>query len=124
MVPSGFHEIWLILLFCILTWVGFSVALYLADRFRRKKEAMVGGLLTLLLSSVLAMLSGFAAAFLDTGLMVAMLFQLCGLFISAMAVSRVLQMLSWPRTWLAGLLCLLFYLLVSMVVGWGIVSLV
>lgn len=118
MSPSVFREIWIILLFCLLTWSGFSAALYLADTFRRKKEALVGGALMVLLSSVLGMLAGFAAAFLQAGLIISTLFQLSGIFLCTMAVSRVLQMLTWPRTWLIGLLGLLFYIFCFLLVGW------
>ena len=118
MSPTAFREIWIILLFCLLTWGGFSAALYLPDTFKRKKEALVGGALMVLLSSVLGMLAGFAAAFLQAGLIISTLFQLSGIFLCTMAVSRVLQMLTWPRTWLTGLLGLLFYILCFLLVGW------
>jgi hypothetical protein len=117
MSPTAFHEIWIVLLFCLLTWGGFAAALYLPDSFRRKKEAWVGGALMVLLSSILGMLSGFAAAFLQAGLIMSILFQASGIFLCTVAVSRVLQMLTWPRTWLVGLLALLFYLLSFLLVG-------
>lgn len=82
---------------------------------------MVGGLLILVLASVLSMLSGFAANQLQTGVLVSMIFQLAGIFISSMAVSRVLQMLSWPRTWLAAVLVLILYVTACILMGWGIV---
>lgn len=121
MILTGVQEIWVILLYCILSWVAFSLALYLADNVKRKKEAMVGGLLILVLASVLSMLSGFAANQLQTGVLVSMIFQLAGIFISSMAVSRVLQMLSWPRTWLAAVLVLILYVTACILMGWGIV---
>lgn len=121
MILTGVQEIWVILLYCILSWVAFSLALYLADNVKRKKEAMVGGLLILVLASVLSMLSGFAANQLQTGVLVSMIFQLAGIFISSMAISRVLQMLSWPRTWLAAVLVLILYVTACILMGWGIV---
>lgn len=121
MILTGVQEIWVILLYCILSWVAFSLALYLADDVKRKKEAMVGGLLILVLASVLSMLSGFAANQLQTGILMSMIFQLTGIFISSMAVSRVLQMLSWPRTWLAAVLVLILYITACILMGWGVV---
>lgn len=121
MILTGVQEIWVILLYCILSWVAFTLALYLADNVKRKKEAMVGGVLILVLASVLSMLSGFAANQLQTGMVMNMIFQLSGIFVSTMAVSRVLQMLSWPRTWLAAILVLAFYLTACILMGWGVV---
>ena len=112
------------MLYCILTWVAFSGALYLADNLRRPKEAMLGGLLALVLASVLSMLTSFAAEQLQTPLAMNLTFQLSGILLCIMAVSRVVQMLSWPRTWLAGVLSLLFYTLAALFIGWGIVLLV
>lgn len=123
MIPSGIQEIWVVMLYCILTWVAFSGALYLADNLRRPKEAMLGGLLALVLASVLSMLTSFAAEQLQTPLAMNLTFQLSGILLSIMAVSRVVQMLSWPRTWLAGVLSLLFYTLAALFIGWGIVLL-
>lgn len=120
MIPSHFKEICLVLLFCGLTWLAFSLALYLADNLKRKKEAIVGGLLILVLTSVLGMLSGFAAEQLQTSLLMIAIFQCLGIFICTMAVSRVCQMLSWGRTWLAALLALLLYLAAAVATGWGI----
>lgn len=121
MILTGIQEIWVILLYCILSWVAFTLALYLADNVKRKKEAMVGGVLILVLASVLSMLSGFAANQLQTGMVMNMIFQLFGIFVSTMAVSRVLQMLSWPRTWLAAILVLAFYLTACILMGWSVV---
>lgn len=121
MILTGVQEIWVILLYCILSWVAFTLALYLADNVKRKKEAMVGGVLILVLASVLSMLSGFAANQLQTGMVMNMVFQLSGIFVSTMAVSRVLQVLSWPRTWLAAILVLAFYLTACILMGWGVV---
>lgn len=111
------------MLYCILTWVAFSGAIYLADNLRRPKEAMLGGLLALVLASVLSMLTSFAAEQLQTPLAMNLAFQLSGILLCTMAVSRVVQMLSWPRTWLAGVLSLLFYTLAALFIGWGIVLL-
>lgn len=111
------------MIYCILTWVAFTGALYLADNLHRPKEAMLGGLLTLVLASVLSMLSSFAAEQLLTSMAMNLTFQLSGILLCAMAVSRVVQMLSWPRTWLAGVLSLLFYTLAALFIGWGIVLL-
>lgn len=121
MILTGIQEIWVILLYCILSWVAFTLALYLADNVKRKKEAMVGGVLILVLASVLSMLRGFAANQLQTGMVMNMIFQLFGIFVSTMAVSRVLQMLSWPRTWLAAILVLAFYLTACILMGWSVV---
>lgn len=123
MIPSGIQEIWVVMLYCILTWVAFTGALYLADNLHRPKEAMLGGLLTLVLASVLSMLTSFAAEQLQTGIAMNLSFQLSGILLCTMAVSRVVQMLSWPRTWLAGVLSLLFYTLAALFIGWGIVLL-
>lgn len=120
MILPAPYEIWLILVYGILAWIAFALGLYLADNFRRRKEAMAGGLLILVLASVLSMLSGFAAEQLQTGLLMSISFQLAGLFICTMAVSRVTQMLSWPRTWLAAVLALVFYLLAAITVSWGL----
>lgn len=111
------------MLYCILTWVAFSGALYLADNLRRPKEAMLGGLLALVLASVLSMLTSFAAEQLQTGIAMNLSFQLSGILLCTMAVSRVVQMLSWPRTWLVGVLSLLFYTFAALFMGWGIVLL-
>lgn len=120
MILPGPYEIWFVLVYGILAWIAFSLGLYLGDNFHRKKEAMVGGLLILVLASVLGMLSGFAAEQLQTGLVMSLSFQLVGIFICTMAVSRVCQMLNWPRTWLAALLSLVFYLIAALIIGWGV----
>lgn len=123
MLPPLIDEMWFILLYCLLLCCVFSLALYLPDNFRRKKEASTGGLLILVLYSVLSMLSGFATEELGAGFMMTSVFQLAGLIICTMAVSRVLQMLSWPRTWIAALLSVSFYLLVSLILSWCLVKL-
>lgn len=121
MIPSGIQEIWVVMLYCVLTWAAFSGALYLADNWRRPKEAMLGGLLVLVLASVISMLTSFAAEQLLTGMSMNLTFQLSGIMLCAMAVSRVVQQLSWPRTWLAGVLSLLFYSIIAVLLGWGII---
>lgn len=121
MIPSGIQEIWVVMLYCVLAWAAFSGALYLADNWRRPKEAMLGGLLVLVLASVISMLTSFAAEQLLTGMSMNLTFQLCGIMLCAMAVSRVVQQLSWPRTWLAGVLSLLFYSIIAVLLGWGII---
>ncbi len=123
MLPPLIDEMWFILLYCLLLCCVFSLALYLPDNFRRKKEASAGGLLILVLYSVLSMLSGFATEELGAGFMMTSVFQLAGLIICTMAVSRVLQMLSWPRTWIAALLSVSLYLLVSLILSWCLVKL-
>lgn len=120
MILPGPYEIWFVLIYGILAWLSFALGLYLADDLHRKKEAMVGALLILVLASVLSMLAGFAAEQLQTGLLMSMAFQLTGIVLCVMAVSRVTQMLSWPRTWLAALLALIFYILAAVLVGWGL----
>lgn len=109
------------MLYCILTWVAFSGALFLPDNLRRAKEAMLGGLMTLVLASVLSLLASFAAEQLQTGVGMNLTFQLSGILLCSMAVSRVVQMLSWPRTWLVGVLALIFYTIMAILLGWGIV---
>lgn len=121
MIPSGMQEIGVIMLYCVLTWVAFTLALRLPDNQRRWKEAMLGGMLTLVLASVLSMLTSFAAEQLQTGMVMNLSFQLAGILLCAMAVSRVVQLLSWARTWLVGILALLFYSLAGVLIGWGIV---
>lgn len=121
MIPSGLQEIWVVMLYCILTWAAFSISLYLADNLRRIKEAVLGGLLALVLASVLSMLSSFAAEQLLTSISMNLAFMLSGVLLCTMAVSRVMQMLSWPRTWLVGILSLLFYIIVSILIGWLLV---
>lgn len=120
MIPSGIQEIWVVMIYCILTWVAFTGALYLADNLHRPKEAMLGGLLTLVLASVLSMLASFAVEQLLTSMAMNLTFQLSGILLCAMAVSRVVQMLSWPRAWLVGVLALIFYTTASILLGWGI----
>ena len=60
----------------------------------------------------------YATVFMGVGMLMRLIFQLCGVLLSVMAVSRVVQMLPWPRTWLAGGLALFFYLIVSTLIGW------
>lgn len=118
MLPLCNNEMWYVALYCILAWVVFSLALYLPDASRRKKEAMVGGLLNLVLVSVLSMLSGFAAEQLGTSMGITAAFQISGVLLCSLAVSRVVQMLSWPRTWVVGVLAVAGYLLVGVVLAW------
>ena len=120
MFPTQAQEIWITLLYCILTWVAFAAAYYLADPLHRRKEAMIGGLIAFMAVSILMMLAGYASVFMGVGLLMSLIFQLCGVLLSTMAVSRVVQMLSWPRTWLAGGLALFFYLIVSTLIGWSL----
>jgi hypothetical protein len=118
MFPTHAQEIWITLLYCVLTWVAFSAAYYLADTLHRRKEAMIGGLIAFMVVSILMMLAGYASVFMGVGVLMSLIFQLCGVLLSVMAVSRVVQMLPWPRTWLAGGLALFFYLIVSTLIGW------
>ena len=117
MFPTHAQEIWITLLYCVLTWVAFSAAYYLADTLHRRKEAMIGGLIAFMAVSILMMLAGYASVFMGVGVLMSLIFQLCGVLLSVMAVSRVVQMLPWPRTWLAGGLALFFYLIVSTLIG-------
>ena len=96
-------------------WGGFALALFLADSRKRLREACVGALLVLILSSVLSMLSGFAAEQLETSIGITMCFQLVGVWACLMAASRVSQMLSWARTWLAAALGLITYIAVALI---------
>lgn len=118
MFPTHAQEIWITLLYCVLTWVAFAAAYYLADTLHRRKEAMIGGLIAFMVVSILMMLAGYATVFMGVGVLMSLIFQLCGVLLSVMAVSRVVQMLPWPRTWLAGGLALFFYLIVSTLIGW------
>lgn len=118
MFPTHAQEIWITLLYCVLTWVAFSAAYYLADTLHRRKEAMIGGLIAFMAVSILMMLAGYASVFMGVGVLMSLIFQLCGILLSTMAVSRVVQMLPWPRTWLAGGLALFFYLIISTLIGW------
>ena len=120
MIPGGINEIWFVLIYSALTWAAFSLGLYLADNLHRKKEAMLGGLLLVVLASVLAMLSSFAALELGTGLEMSTIFLMSGITLCSMAVSRVCQMLSWPRTFLAAVYSVVGYVLVSLILGWGL----
>ena len=122
MLPECNNELWSVALYCVFSWIMFSLALYLPDALKRKKEAMVGAMLIMVLVAVLVLLSGYATAQLDNGLMMNMAFMIVGVAICTMAVSRVLQMLSWPRTWLAGLLGVVGYLLVGIILAWCIVQ--
>lgn len=123
MIPGGINEIWFVLIYSALTWAVFSLALYLADNLHRRKEAMLGGLLILVLSSVLAMLSSFAAMQLGSGIELSAIFLLVGTAACSMAVSRVMQMLSWLRTWLAAIYAVVGYVLVSLILGWVVAML-
>ena len=112
------HGIWFIILYCLFIWGGFALGLLLADPRKRLREACVGGLLVLILSSVLSMLSGFAAEQLETGIGMTMSFQLVGVWACLMASSRVCQMLPWARTWLAAALGLIAYIAVALIAAW------
>ena len=113
MFASPLQQFWFALLYSLLTWVAFSLACYLADDLRRRKPAMFAGLLALICAAVIVLLAGYAAIVMQTGMLMSLIFQICGILLSVMSVSRVVQMLSWPRTWLAGGLALFFYLIVS-----------
>lgn len=115
MITDGDNELWWMLLYCGILWFILSLAFWLADSQRRLKEASISGFVELFLISTLAMISGFAAAELQQGMLVTTIFQLTGVLISSMAVSRVIQMQSWPRTWLAALLSMLGYLAAGVV---------
>ena len=108
------HGIWFVILYCLFIWGGVAISLFLADPRKRMREACVGALLVLILSSVLSMLSSFAAEQLETGIGMTMSFQLVGVWACLMASSRVCQMLSWARTWLAAALGLIAYIAVSL----------
>ena len=112
------HGIWFVSLYCLFIWGGFALGLLLADPRKRLREACVGGLLVLILSSVLSMLSGFAAEQLETGIGMTMSFQLVGVWACLMASSRVCQMLPWARTWLAAALGLIAYIAVALIFAW------
>ncbi len=120
MIPVPPLEIGVTLLYCILTWVALSAACYLADRLRRRKSAMAAGLIAFICASVIMLLASYATIIMQTGLLMSLIFQLCGILLSVMAASRIVQMLTWPRTWLAGVLALGFYLIVCILVGWSI----
>ena len=122
MMFPGSTEIWFILLYCVLTWLGFALSLLLADPFCRVKAACVGGFLVLILASVLSMLAGFASEQLQTGVGVASTFQLVGVGACLMAVSRVTQMLTWPRTWLAAVYGLIAYICAALILSWVVVT--
>lgn len=112
------HGIWFVIFYCLFIWGGFALALFLADSRKRLREACVGALLVLILSSVLSMLSGFAAEQLETGIGMTMSFQLVGVWACLMAASRVCQMLPWSRTWLAAALGLIAYIVVALIFAW------
>ena len=123
MIPDSTNEIGYMLLYCVLMWVVFTLAFWLADNQHRWKDAMISALLNLVLISVLALLGSYAAAQLGTSMTMTTGFQLAGVLICSMVVSRIGQMLSWPRTWLVGLLSLIFYSVMGILLGWGIVLL-
>lgn len=118
MIPPLQHEIWYILLYCTLVWLTFSISFWLVDSQRRIKVAAVAGLLNLILVSVLSMLAGFAAEQLGTGMLMTSSFQIVGLLACTIAVSRLCQMLSWPRTFLVALIAAAAYILSGMIVLW------
>lgn len=123
MMPLFHPEIWFVMLYCVLMWMLFSLAFFLADDLWRKKEAMVCGLLNLLLVSVLAMLSNFAAQMLGTGWLMSAGFLVIGILLCSMAVSRVCQMLGWFRTFLAAFYALLAYSACGFILSWIIMAL-
>lgn len=118
MIPQCNNEIWYVLLYCVLLFLLFFLVFLLADNLKRKREALTGALLNLVLISVLSMLSSYAAEALNPGLYMTAGFQLTGVLICSMAVSRVLQMLNWWRTWLLGIATVLVYLLGGLLLGW------
>ena len=122
MILPDSTEIWFVLLYSVLTWLGFSLALFLADPYRRLRVAAVGGLLVLILASVLAMLAGFASEQLQTGEGMTTTFQLVGVGACLMAVSRVTQLLTWPRTWLAAVYGLVAYICSALILSWAVVA--
>lgn len=115
MIPPCDNSLGAVLLYCVMVWLAFSLALLAAGPDRGLKAAALGGFLTLVLSACIAMLAAYAMEGLGTGLLMAGSFQLVGVGVCAMAVSRVCQMLSWPRTLLAGFLCILGYLLAGLI---------
>ncbi|MBR3903515.1 MAG: hypothetical protein IKJ29_07660 [Akkermansia sp.] len=123
MMPLFHPEIWFVMLYCVLMWALFALAFFLADNLWRKKEAMVCGLLNLVLVSVLAMLSNFAAQMLGAGWLMSAGFLVIGILLCSMAVSRVCQMLGWLRTCLAAFYALLAYSACGFILGWVIVAL-
>lgn len=118
MVFPDTQEIWFIVLYILLTGAGFTLALYLADPYRRFRAAWVGGLLVLILASVLSMLAVFAATQLQSGPGMLATFQLVGVGACLMAVSRVSQILTWGRTWLAAIYGLMAYIGTAMLISW------
>ena len=122
MVPANPLETGLSLLFCFLIWAAFSAACYLADKLKRPKNAMVAGLIAFLCASVIMLLASYASVVMQTGILMSFIFQLTGILLSVMAASRIVQLLSWPRTWLAGSLALLLYLIIGLLAGWSIAA--
>ncbi len=112
------NELWWMLLYCGILWFILSLAFWLADSQRRLKEASISGFVELFLISTLALISGYAAAELQQGMLMTTIFQLAGVLISSIAVSRVIQMLSWTRTWIAALLSMLGYLAAGIALLW------
>ncbi|MBR6575917.1 MAG: hypothetical protein IKK73_02175 [Akkermansia sp.] len=106
------------LLYCVLMWVVFTLAFWLADNQHRWKDAMISALLNLVLVSVLALLGSYAAAQLGTSMTMTTGFQLVGVLICSMAVSRIGQMLSWPRTLLAAMLNVTGYIVGGLILAW------
>ena len=115
MVPACNNDFWYILLYCILLWSLLVLALLAADPRHRWKESLAGAAVELILISTLSTLSGFAIIQLQSGYLMAVFFQLAGVIISAMAVSRVVQLLNWRRTLLAAVYSLVAYLLTGFV---------
>ena len=117
MVPACNNDFWYILLYCVLLWGFLVLALLAADPLHRWKESLAGAAVELILISTLSTLSGFAIIQLQTGYLMAVIFQLVGVIISAMAVSRVFQLLTWRRTLLAAVYSLVAYLLTGLILS-------
>ncbi len=118
MIPDSTNEIGYMLLYCVLMWLVFTLAFWLADNQHRWKDAMVSALLNLVLISVLALLGSYAAVQLGTSMVMTTGFQLVGVLICSMAVSRIGQMLSWPRTLLAAVLNVTGYVVGGLILAW------
>ena len=118
MIPDSSNEIGYMLFYCVLMWVVFTLAFWLADNQHRWKDAMISAMLNLVLVSVLALLGSYAAAQLGTSMTMTTGFQLAGVLICSMAVSRIGQMLSWPRTLLAAVLNVTGYIVGGLILAW------
>ena len=118
MLPPCNNELWFILLYCLISWLFFSLALYVADSFRRAGTAMAGGFLTLVTTASIATLAAYAAAELRTSLEMTGALQVVGVAACSLAVSRVCQLQSWGRTLVSVLLSVLGYLLSGILLLW------